>query len=53
MAPMSEVCKHCVHAACLEVCPTGAIIRTSSTPSSFSRTLAMGAATASRPVRSA
>src|SRR5918999_2940824 len=25
---MSDVCKHCAHAACLEVCPTGAIIRT-------------------------
>jgi formate dehydrogenase iron-sulfur subunit len=25
---MSDVCKHCVEAACLEVCPTGAIIRT-------------------------
>jgi formate dehydrogenase iron-sulfur subunit len=25
---MSDVCKHCVDAACLEVCPTGAIIRT-------------------------
>jgi formate dehydrogenase iron-sulfur subunit len=25
---MSDVCKHCQHAACLEVCPTGAIIRT-------------------------
>jgi formate dehydrogenase iron-sulfur subunit len=25
---MSDVCKHCVSAACLEVCPTGAIIRT-------------------------
>src|SRR3981189_3000862 len=25
---MSDGCKHCVHAACLEVCPTGAIIRT-------------------------
>jgi formate dehydrogenase iron-sulfur subunit len=25
---MSDVCKHCVHAACLEVCPTGAITRT-------------------------
>src|SRR2546425_10493111 len=25
---MSDVCKHCVQAACLEVCPTGAIIRT-------------------------
>ncbi len=25
---MSNVCKHCVQAGCLEVCPTGAIIRT-------------------------
>ena len=25
---MSDVCKHCAQAACLEVCPTGAIIRT-------------------------
>jgi len=25
---MSDVCKHCVDAGCLEVCPTGAIIRT-------------------------
>src|SRR5919197_5640662 len=25
---MSDVCKHCVHEACLEVCPTGAIVRT-------------------------
>jgi formate dehydrogenase iron-sulfur subunit len=25
---MSDVCKHCVNAPCLEVCPTGAIIRT-------------------------
>jgi formate dehydrogenase iron-sulfur subunit len=25
---MSDVCKHCVEAPCLEVCPTGAIIRT-------------------------
>ena len=24
----SDVCKHCVNAPCLEVCPTGAIIRT-------------------------
>ena len=27
---MSDVCKHCVRAGCLEVCPTGAIIRTES-----------------------
>jgi len=25
---MSDVCKHCAHAGCLEACPTGAIIRT-------------------------
>src|SRR5882762_10195773 len=25
---MSDVCKHCVRAGCMEVCPTGAIIRT-------------------------
>jgi formate dehydrogenase iron-sulfur subunit len=25
---MSDVCKHCQHASCMEVCPTGAIIRT-------------------------
>ncbi len=25
---MSDVCKHCKQASCLEVCPTGAIIRT-------------------------
>jgi formate dehydrogenase iron-sulfur subunit len=25
---MSDVCKHCVHAPCLEVCPTSAIVRT-------------------------
>ena len=24
----SDVCKHCTHAACLEVCPTGALYRT-------------------------
>src|SRR5258708_31946822 len=24
----SDVCKHCAHAACLEVCPTGALMRT-------------------------
>jgi formate dehydrogenase iron-sulfur subunit len=25
---MSDVCKHCSHASCMEVCPTNAIIRT-------------------------
>ena len=24
---MSDVCKHCTHAACLDVCPTGALFR--------------------------
>ena len=24
---MSDVCKHCTHAGCMEACPTGAIIR--------------------------
>ena len=25
---MSDVCKHCQHASCMDVCPTGSIIRT-------------------------
>ncbi len=25
---MSDVCKHCVHAPCMEACPTGSLIRT-------------------------
>ncbi|MFG2041169.1 4Fe-4S dicluster domain-containing protein [Dactylosporangium sp. NPDC048998] len=25
---MSDVCKHCTHAACLDVCPTGSLLRT-------------------------
>lgn len=25
---MSDVCKHCTHAACLDVCPTGALMQT-------------------------
>ena len=25
---MSDVCKHCARAGCLEACPTGAIVRT-------------------------
>jgi formate dehydrogenase iron-sulfur subunit len=25
---MSDICKHCVYAGCLEACPTGAIVRT-------------------------
>jgi formate dehydrogenase iron-sulfur subunit len=25
---LSDVCKHCTHAACLDVCPTGSLFRT-------------------------
>ncbi len=25
---MSDICKHCTHASCMEVCPTGAIVTT-------------------------
>ena len=25
---MSDVCKHCQHASCMDVCPTNAIVRT-------------------------
>ena len=25
---MSDICKHCTHAACLDVCPTGSLFRT-------------------------
>ena len=28
----SDVCKHCTHAACLEVCPTGATCTSSASP---------------------
>ncbi len=28
LADGSDVCKHCTHAACLDVCPTGALFRT-------------------------
>ena len=44
---MSDVCKHCVRAGCLEVCPTGAIIRTEFDTSSSRRMPATVAATAS------
>jgi formate dehydrogenase iron-sulfur subunit len=48
---MSDVCKHCSPAPCLEACPTGALFRRVRTLSSFSRTSAMAAAIASRLVR--
>ena len=50
---MSDVCKHCHNAPCLEACPTGALFRPSSTPWWCSRTSATAAAIACRPVRSA
>ena len=50
---MRDVCKHCVHAACLEVCPTGAIIRTEFDTVYIQGRPATAAATASPPARSA
>ena len=46
---MSDVCKHCVQAACLEVCPTARSFGPSSIPSLFNRTPAMAAETVFRP----
>ena len=45
---MSDVCKHCTNAGCLDACPTGALIRRSSGPSCSSPTSATAAATACR-----
>src|SRR4051794_26306540 len=39
---MSDVCKHCVNAPCLEVCPTGAMVRTESTRVSVRKSLCKG-----------
>jgi ferredoxin len=49
---MSDVCKHCHNAPCLEACPTGALFRTELTLWLCSRTSATAAAIACRPVRS-
>ena len=49
----SDVCKHCTHAACLDVCPTGAIFRTEFGTVVVRTTCATAAATASPRVRSA
>ncbi|MEA2376736.1 MAG: formate dehydrogenase iron-sulfur subunit [Thermoleophilaceae bacterium] len=46
---MSDVCKHCQHASCLEVCRPARSSARSSTRSSSRRTCATAAATASRP----
>ena len=51
---MSDVCKHCTNAGCLDACPTGALIRTEfETVDRSSPTSATAAATASRRARSA
>ncbi len=50
---MSDVCKHCWRAGCLEACPTGACSAPSSARLSSSRTSATAAAIASSRARSA
>jgi formate dehydrogenase iron-sulfur subunit len=50
---MSDVCKHCVKAGCMEVCPTGAIIRTEFDTVVIQSAPATAAATASPRARSA
>ena len=49
----SDVCKHCTHAGCLDVCPTGALFRSEHGTVVVQPTSATGAATASAPARSA
>ena len=49
----SDVCKHCTHAACLDVCPTGALFRTEFGTVVVQEDSATAAATASRRARSA
>ncbi len=49
----SDVCKHCTHAACLDVCPTGASSAPSTARSWCRTTSATAAATASRPAPTA
>jgi formate dehydrogenase iron-sulfur subunit len=44
---MSDVCKHCVRAGCMEVCPTGAIIRTEFDTVVIQSDVCNGSATAS------
>jgi formate dehydrogenase iron-sulfur subunit len=46
----SDVCKHCTHAGCLDVCPTGALFRTEF-GTVASRTSARSATTASSTTR--
>ncbi len=48
----SDVCKHCTHAGCLDVCPTGPCSAPSSAPSSCRTTSATGAAPAWPAARS-
>ena len=49
----SDVCKHCTHAACLDVCPTGALMRTEFGTVVVQPDVCNGCGTASRPARSA
>ena len=49
---MSDVCKHCTHAGCLDVCPTGSLFAPSSGPWWCSRISATVAATACPRARS-
>ena len=49
----SDVCKHCTHAACLDVCPTGALFRTEFGTVVVQPTSATAAATACRPAPTA
>ena len=50
---MSDVCKHCHDAPCLEVCPTGAILRTEFDTVYINEPACTAAATASRRAPSA
>ncbi|GAA3437957.1 hypothetical protein GCM10018954_075720 [Kutzneria kofuensis] len=55
--PVADVlgrwCKHCTHAACLDVCPTGALFRTEYGTVVVQEMCATVAATACRRARSA
>src|ERR1700731_3339558 len=45
---MSDVCKHCANASCLEVCPTNAIVRSEFDTVFIQQDVCTAAATASR-----
>ena len=50
---MSDVCKHCVDAPCLEVCPTSAIVRTEFDTVYIQEPVCNGCRDCIRPARSA